>query len=135
MQLSWNFNYGQFSNIFVESRYDSKMELLEKPDLVAQDGYTAMAAGLWFYMFPQPPKPSIHDVMTGFYQPNSFDEAKNIGATFATTINIINGGLECGKNYLGYDKVKQRGNYFKEWNNFFNIQPLETKEMHFDCGL
>lgn len=70
MQLSWNYNYGQFSNIFVESRYDSKMELLEHPEYVHQDGYTAFAAGLWFYMTPQDPKPSMHDVMTGFFTPN-----------------------------------------------------------------
>ena len=130
MQLSWNYNYGQFSNIFVESRYDSKMELLENPDLVAQSGYTAMAAGLWFYMFPQPPKPSMHDVMTGFYKPNSIDTRANIGATFATTINIINGGLECGKGF-GYDKVVQRGNYYKKWLEYFGL-PVENSGL--DCG-
>jgi len=34
-QLSYNFNYGAFSNIFVESKYDSKMHFLEHPELVA----------------------------------------------------------------------------------------------------
>ncbi len=125
MQLSWNYNYGQFSNIFIESRYDSKMALLEDPDQVAQDGYTAMAAGLWFYMFPQPPKPSIHDVMTGFFKPNAIDQANNIGATFATTVNIINGALECTKG-MNYDKVKQRGNYYKKWQEFFGMQTIDT---------
>lgn len=52
MQLSWNYNYGQFSNIFSTTGYDSKMELLRDPGAVSRDGYTAMAAGLWFYMFP-----------------------------------------------------------------------------------
>lgn len=33
-QLAWNYNYGRFSNIFVEGEYDSKMDLLENPDLV-----------------------------------------------------------------------------------------------------
>ena len=42
--------------------------------------------------------------MTGFYEPNDNDLAVNIEANFATTINIINGGLECGKGF-GYDKV------------------------------
>jgi hypothetical protein len=38
----------------------------------------------------------MHDVMTGFFVPNAIDLSKNIKASFGTTINIINGGLECG---------------------------------------
>lgn len=129
MQLSWNYNYGQFSNIFVESRYDSKMELLEHPEYVHQDGYTAFAAGLWFYMTPQDPKPSMHDVMTGFFVPNSTDLASNVKASFATTTNIINGGLECGRGF-GYDKVVRRGQYFLKWLNFFGL----PAEGDLDCG-
>lgn len=96
MQLSWNYNYGQFSNIFAPSAYDSKMYFLENPQLIAEDGSLAMSAGIWFYMTPQDPKPSMHDVMTGFFVPNDVDKQNNIGADFATTTNIINGGLECG---------------------------------------
>lgn len=129
MQLSWNYNYGMFSNIFVESRYDSKMELLEHPEYVHQDGYTAFAAGLWFYMTPQDPKPSMHDVMTGFFTPNSTDLASNVKASFATTVNIINGGLECGKGF-GYDKVVRRGQYYLKWLNFFGL----PDEGDLDCG-
>ena len=52
MQLSWNYNYGQFSNIFAPSSYNSKLYLLENPDLVHEDGALAMMAGIWFYMTP-----------------------------------------------------------------------------------
>ena len=31
MQLSWNYNYGQFSNVYATSTYNSKMELLKDP--------------------------------------------------------------------------------------------------------
>ena len=79
------------------SSYNSKLYLLENPDLVHQDGYLAMAAGIWFYMTPQDPKPSMHDVMTGFFEPNEKDAQVNITATFGTTTNIINGGIECGQ--------------------------------------
>ena len=68
-QLSYNYNYGRFSNIFAPSSYNSKMFLLENPNLLAEDGFLAMAAGIWFYMTPQDPKPSMHDVMTGFFVP------------------------------------------------------------------
>ena len=52
-------------------------------------------------------------------------------ASFASTINVINGGLECGKG-LGTDKVKKRGEYYEEWLNFFGLP--ETDE-DLDCGL
>ena len=73
-----------------------------------------MAAGLWFYMTPQDPKPSMHDIMTGYFTPNGVDQGSNMTADFKSTINVINGGLECGKGF-GYDKVVKRGEYFKEW--------------------
>jgi len=88
-----------------------------------------MSAGLWFYMTPQDPKPSMHEVMTGYFTPNSIDLANGITTSFATTINIINGGLECGRG-LGYDKVVKRGEYFLEWLNFFGQDP----EDDLDCG-
>ena len=102
IQLSWNYNYGAFSNIFTESKYDSKMYLLENPEEAASSGYTAFSAALWFYMTPQSPKPSMHDVATGLWVPNATDinsglkqdDGKNC---FGITTNIINGGLECGQ--------------------------------------
>ena len=94
------------------------MYLLENPDLVHQDGALAMTAAIWFFMTPQDPKPSMHDVMTGFYVPNASDLAKNFTATFGTTINILNGGHECGQ---VTDQATKRGEYFLEWLNFFGM--------------
>ena len=73
LQLSWNYNYGQFSNIFGVSTYNSKMTLLKDPDMVAREGNVAMAAALWFFMTPQDPKPSMHNVMIGNFKPNAID--------------------------------------------------------------
>jgi chitinase len=53
---------------------------------------------MWFYMTPQSPKPSMHEVATGFWKPNTKDGKADIDFGFGATINIINGGLECGKN-------------------------------------
>ena len=52
LQLSWNYNYGQFSNIYSNRGYDAKLELLEDPTLVTADGFTAFSAAFWFYMTP-----------------------------------------------------------------------------------
>jgi len=112
-QLSYTFNYGAFSNVFVESRYDSKMHFLIHPELVAQDGYTAFAAGLWFYMTPQSPKPSMHDVVSGFYVPNAVDVEAGIKGGFGSTINIINGDMECGAGANIW--AERRGSYYMEF--------------------
>jgi hypothetical protein len=120
--LSWNYNYGQFSNVFAPSAYDSKMFLLNNPEKLHEDGALAMMAGIWFYMNPQDPKPSMHDVMTFFYEPTDADRAGNFGNHFGTTTNIINGGQECG---FANDKATKRGEYFSEWLNFFGM-PAES---------
>ena len=96
-QLSWNYNYGQFSNVFAPAAYDSKMYLLKNPEKLQKDGDLAMTAGIWFYMTPQDPKPSMHDVVTGFFKPNGHDASVGIDDGFGTTTNIINGGLECSR--------------------------------------
>jgi hypothetical protein len=50
--LSWNYNYGAFSEVLVESVYDSRMYLLNNPDLVHTDAFTVFTSALWFYMTP-----------------------------------------------------------------------------------
>jgi len=91
LQLSWNYNYGAFSEVLYENEYLSRMHLLKEPDLVFAESTTAWFAALWFFMTPQTPKPSIHDLATGFFVPTQADEAAGITATFGTTTNIING--------------------------------------------
>ena len=128
-QLSWNYNYGPFSTVFEESTYDAKMALLKDPDQITKDGYTAFSTALWFYMTPQSPKPSMHDVMSGLFKPNEVD--KNLGITggFGTTINIINGGLECGKGAES-KKAANRGAYYKEFLTYFKL----AQESDLGCG-
>ena len=49
-------------------------------------------------MTPAEPKPSMHDVVTGYWEPNDEDLKANIdNSGFGTTINIINGAEECNK--------------------------------------
>ena len=119
-QLSWNYNYGRFSTVFAPSSYSNKMYLLENPDLVLEDGFLAMATGIWFYMTPQDPKPSMHDDMTGFFVPNDSDIQNGIRANFGTTINIINGGHECNRSPES-SKAASRAEYYLNWLNFFGM--------------
>ena len=89
MQLSWNYNYGQFSDAL-------GVDILSNPDLVATDSELAIQTALWFWMTEQAPKPSAHDVMVGNWTPSAQDEAIGRIPGFGMTTNIINGGLECG---------------------------------------
>ena len=53
-QLTWNYNYGAFSN----AMYGDPMVLLRNPGLVATT-WLNFAASMWFFVTPQPPKPSM----------------------------------------------------------------------------
>jgi basic endochitinase B len=89
IQLSWNFNYGAFGAAL-------GLDLLSDPDLVTSDGEIAFETALWFWMTPQAPKPSAHAVMLGLWQPTPADASAGRAPGFGMTVNIINGGLECG---------------------------------------
>jgi chitinase len=86
IQLSWNYNYGMAS----EAIFGDVSRLLNEPSLVASDPKLAWQTAIWFWMTPQPPKPSCHEVMIG-------NGAQYEGDRFGETVNIINGGIECGQ--------------------------------------
>ncbi|MEB3178449.1 MAG: glycoside hydrolase family 19 protein [Nostocaceae cyanobacterium] len=90
MQLSWNYNYGQVGRAL-------GIDLLHNPDLVKTDGVISFLTALWFWMTPQPPKPSAHDVISGKWTPSGNDANLGRFPGFGMTINIINGGIECSK--------------------------------------
>lgn len=71
--MTWNSNYGAFSEVIGDGSYLSAWKLIENPDLVSTDAYTAFSSALWFYMTPKSYKPSVHDVVTGFYSPTKAD--------------------------------------------------------------
>ncbi len=93
IQLSWNYNYGQFSKFL----YNDVTVLLDNPDLVQQDGVLAFKSAIWFWMMPQCPKPSCHQAMQELWLPQTgeYTSTKMYKKGFAHTNNIINGGLEC----------------------------------------
>jgi chitodextrinase len=118
-QLAWNYNYGRFSNVFhTEGGYSSFMYLLEHPEEVSTDGYTVFSSALWFYMTPQSPKPSMHDIVTGFFVPNAADQAAGITGGFGTTINVINGGAECG---WASSSAAKRGEWYLAFLDYFGL--------------
>ncbi|KAF2301221.1 hypothetical protein GH714_020936 [Hevea brasiliensis] len=88
IQLSWNYNYGQCGQAL-------GLDLLNNPDLVATDRVISFKAAIWFWMTPQFPKPSCHDVITGQWSPTGHDISAGRAPGYGVITNIINGGLEC----------------------------------------
>lgn len=92
IQLSWNYNYGQFSKFI----YNDKNVLLKYPDSLQENGVLAFKSAIWFWMMPQCPKPSCHQVMHDqWLHDSAYSSTKMYYKGFAHTNNIINGGLEC----------------------------------------
>ena len=100
LQLSHSYNYAAAGSAL-------GLSLASNPDLLLTDGVASFKAALWFWMTAQSPKPSAHDVMVlgttgGAGRP----------AGFGLTINIINGGIECGH---ADDRVKDRIGFFTKF--------------------
>ena len=110
-QLSYNYNYGAFS----QSLYGNVSVLLENPDKVAE-GYLPMASAVYFFVTPRGAKPSMLHVVDGTWVPNESDLSRGIRPGFGATINVINGGVECGKSTDGKTEKDQAANriqYYK----------------------
>lgn len=58
--------------------------------------------------------------MVGKWNPSQADINANRRAGFGETINIINGGLECGR---WNDNANKRVNYYKNFCNILGVDP------------
>lgn len=116
-QLSWNYNYGQFS----EAWFGNKDTLLLHPDLLSKDAVLSFASAIWFWMTPQFPKPSCHNIIVGKWVPTNGDIQKGRLPGFGATVNVINGGIECG-NINEQPKTLYRYKYFQFFCNYFHVQ-------------
>ncbi|KJY74798.1 chitinase [Vibrio nigripulchritudo] len=124
-QLSWNYNYGPFS----EAMFGDKSVLLNDPALVA-DTWLNLASAVFFYVYPQPPKPSMLHVIDGTWQPNAADKAQGIEHGFGSTIQIINGAYECGKGTT----TPQAANRIKYYKQITATLGLDITGEKLDCA-
>lgn len=120
-QLSYNYNYGPFS----EAMFGSVRPLLDNPDLVA-DTWLNLASAVFFFTYPQTPKPSMLHVIDGAWKPNDRDKENGLQPGFGVTTQIINGGVECG----GSVEVAQslnRIDYYKNYANYLGVEVPDTE--------
>jgi chitodextrinase len=107
-QLSYHYNYGAFSEVMYDG--DATV-LLNNPGLVA-DSWLNLASAIWFFLTPQAPKPAMLHVIDRTWIPSELEQDAGIGYGFGTTINIINGGIECDE----HNKIKgQPVNRIRYW--------------------
>jgi hypothetical protein len=124
MELSYNGNYGYASTCI----FGDKNVLLNNPDLVQNDPVVAFKTAIYFWMTPQSPKPSAHDVMTGKWQPSSADKAAGRTPGFGMTINIVNGQLECNKGE-NMQSMKDRIGFYQHF-----LQLLGARDANCACS-
>lgn len=109
-----------------------------------EDGYVAFASALWFFMTPESPvKPSIHEVVTGFWTPNDVDKKVEhfgpdkrdvddlncFGITNLLSLSAFSNfieeyeGSECGWGERGYwsDDSAKINEYYLKWLRFFGL--------------
>ena len=122
LQLSYNFNYGP-AGVALGA------DLLAHPNLVATDPELSFATALWFWMTPQPPKPSSHEVMIGAFTPSAADVAAGRVPGFGLTIDIINGGVECGGS-SPTAQVQDRIGFYQRYADLLAVTP----GAHLDCS-
>jgi len=150
IQLSYNYNYGLYSNWLYDNniRRDiigTRDVLLTRPDYVANSGDVSILSGIWFWMTPQGAKPSCHDVLygdvynvSGKTQEQGLPPRNDGGAVpvaagdttdesvlayrIGTIINIVNGGKECNKAAAWHEGPMQRISYYNAYTMYFNDQ-------------
>ncbi|UTW68177.1 T9SS type A sorting domain-containing protein [bacterium SCSIO 12643] len=116
IQLSWNTNYGQVSAFL----YGDKQVLLDNPENVLLDGAVAFQTAIWFWMTPQYPKPSAHDIMVENWQPTAAQVSAGIVPGFGATVNIINPAIECNSGTES-PKVLGRIAHFDRYTDILGI--------------
>ncbi len=109
IQLSYNYNYGPAS-VFI---YGDKNVLLSEPELVMTDGKVAFMTAIWFWMVPQSPKPSCHEVMYSDFVASS-GQLDCWG--FGHSVMVINGGVEGNGNMK-----ERRGVFYEKFANILGI--------------
>merc|ERR1712051_351454 len=126
MQLSWNYNYGYFS----EALLGDASVLLNHPSQLTSDPVLAYKAAIWFWMTAQAPKPSCHAVLTGQWSPSTADQQLGRTAGFGMCTNIINGGIECNKPTDA--KVTDRVEFFKRYLSILKVSVPDDSTLYCD---
>ncbi|VEB50357.1 secreted chitinase [Salmonella enterica subsp. enterica] len=107
--------------------YGDVRPLLDKPELVA-DTWMNLASAVFFFVYPQPPKPSMLHVIDGTWQPNDRDKANGLVSRFRRPLFRSSMAAWSGG---GADENAQSLNriaYYKEFANYLKV-PVPADEV------
>lgn len=121
-QLSYNYNYGPFS----QAMFGDVRVLLNEPNRVA-DTWLNLASAVFFYVYPQPPKPSMLFALDGTWVPNQHDLDNGLVPGLGVTTQIINGGIECGGTTEQIQSLN-RISYYLEFADYLGV-PVPADEV------
>ncbi|WOK94648.1 chitinase 1 [Canna indica] len=121
-QIAYNYNYGPAGEAI-------GVDLLKRPELVATDAVVSFKTALWFWMTPQSPKPSCHEVITGEWTPLAADRTAGRSPGFGVITNLVNGGVECGKNTTDAN-AEDRIGFYKRYCDLLGVSYGD----HLDCN-
>jgi len=115
VQLSWNYNYGYFSEQF----YGNISTLLDNPEKILEDGELFFATAIWFWMTPSKqtqwqsayPKPSCHATMLGKSTGTNTWEYLETGTISINGTTIANGAKRVSESGTWVPDSKQKDMY------------------------
>ena len=92
-----------------------------------QNGELAFLSALWFWMTPQCPKPSCHQVMQEIYDESatSYSKPKMSKKGFLHTVNIINGSVECHDGAWDTGKPVLRSQLYRYYMSLIGFSSTE----------
>lgn len=109
--------------------FDGKASvLLNEPGRVA-DSWLNLASAIWFFLTPQAPKPSMLHVVDRTWKPSQRELDAGIGYGFGTTINIINGGIECGEHNKDKGQPVNRSATGKGWRHTIKFRSCRMRKI------
>jgi hypothetical protein len=100
--------------------------LLDHPEQVA-DTWLNLASAVFFFVYPQPPKPAMLHVIDGTWQPNALDIQSGLLPGFGVTTQIINGGVECGGS-TEQAQSSSRLTYYRSLAQYLHV-PIAANEV------
>jgi len=136
IQISYNYNYGLF-NMWLKNQgitHNGKpIDVLQNPNLIMTktDPPLSIMASMWFYMTPQSPKPSMHDIVIGNWVS---PDPKYAGGVFGPTSLVINN--ECGGEDPGEPGgagESRRIKAFRWFTNYFGARYYITSRDTLSC--
>lgn len=136
-QLSYSYNYMYYgSKIYPNDRF----KIGDNPSLLDTDGVLGWETALAYWAIPYEDiwstKPSMHQ---GFFNPTTTPGVPsefNDSIGFGKTINIINGGVECGANlpYVKIQTLNRINSYIELLFLTYGLTPIDRVEVTRSVG-